>query len=268
VPATSVAGFSWGKQMVKPDFIVIPVQLLEDSTLNAMDRTLYGYIYWLERLKDGKCIASNKTLAELCITTPRTIQNSLIRLKKQGYIEVLLDPRTNYRKGISCKVSYGATPSPTGDTPSSVDDPPHHLQVTPPSSTDDQNNKSNKKKSNEKESANALATPSLPDQTAYKTSISKTGVPDKRISAIIKHFETTYGIKLPRQLQQRRAASTLLRQYEESQITEMIEYSHELLHQQYAPQILSIEDLYNKWNNLMAYGYRQVNQPSSVAVIK
>lgn len=73
--------------LFKPDFVQIPYQLIDDRTLDSMDRLLYGLVYWYEHMKDGECWASNQTLAALLYTTTRVVQNSLTRLENKGYIE-------------------------------------------------------------------------------------------------------------------------------------------------------------------------------------
>ena len=75
--------------MIKnPDFLIIPHQIILDKNLQPLDRILYGVIYWLVKLKNERCMASNKTLKELCgCKTNRAISNSLENLEKQGYIQ-------------------------------------------------------------------------------------------------------------------------------------------------------------------------------------
>lgn len=88
--------------MIKlPDFILIPYQLLEDKKISLIDERLYGIIYWLTKLKNEKCTASNKTLAELVKTTSGTIQNSLTKLEELEYIKRFFkDENRKIRKEI------------------------------------------------------------------------------------------------------------------------------------------------------------------------
>lgn len=88
-----------------PDFIIIPHQLVTDESLQPIDRILYGVIYWFERLKEGKCIAGNATLAELCNTTPKNIQDSLSRLEKQSYIIRVMKNKTT-RLELKTTISF------------------------------------------------------------------------------------------------------------------------------------------------------------------
>lgn len=124
-----------------PDFIQIPHQLFGDRKITPGDCLLYGVIYWLSKLKDGKCIASNETLAETCFFTPGSIQNSLARLEERGYIKrIFKDEEKKVRLEIVPLVTYRKVSS-DNDTVSSTND-------THVSSTNDQNKKTINKKSN------------------------------------------------------------------------------------------------------------------------
>lgn len=74
-------------QIKPPSFLIIPYQLIADRNVKPIEQTLYGVIYWLTKLKNEKCTASNESLAELVGTTAGVIQNSLTNLEKRGYIE-------------------------------------------------------------------------------------------------------------------------------------------------------------------------------------
>jgi hypothetical protein len=140
-----------------PDFIIVPYLLLEDKEITLVDERLYGIIYWFCKLKLEKCIASNKTLAELVKTTPATIQNSLTKLEnKEFIIRKFKDSARKNRLEIIPLVAFGKISltndskdlvSPTSDSVSPTSD----RQV---SLTDDQNkNIYNKKIKEEKETA-------------------------------------------------------------------------------------------------------------------
>lgn len=90
-----------------PAFIQIPYQLLVDERVSPLDGKLYGFIYWFERLKDGKCTASNKTLAELLKVTSGAIQNSILNLEKCGYIKRLYQNKDkSQRSEIKSLIDY------------------------------------------------------------------------------------------------------------------------------------------------------------------
>lgn len=102
-------------EFLEPDFIQIPFILVKDKELEQVDRLLYGIIYWFEHLRDGRCFASNDTLAKILGTTSRVIQNSLTNLEKRGYIareykDAAKRNRTDIRSLIAFKLL-----SPTGD---------------------------------------------------------------------------------------------------------------------------------------------------------
>ncbi len=48
---------------------------------------VYGYVYWLTKLKNERCFASNKTLAGLAKMTAGGVSNSLTRLERAGFIK-------------------------------------------------------------------------------------------------------------------------------------------------------------------------------------
>ena len=74
------------KNMIAPEFLIIPYQLIADENIQPLDERVYGVIYWLTKLKGEKCIASNPTLAELARATSKSLQRSLLRLEKEQYI--------------------------------------------------------------------------------------------------------------------------------------------------------------------------------------
>jgi DNA-binding MarR family transcriptional regulator len=111
--------------MFQPDFVQIPTQLLLDTDLHVFDRIVYGYIYWMEQLKDGVCTASNETLAELAQTTPRNVVKGLERLEAKGYIRrVFSQDNSNHRVKIEALVSFRKATS-IGTPPTSSRTPPH-----------------------------------------------------------------------------------------------------------------------------------------------
>lgn len=115
--------------MQRPDFILIPRSILEDKKINRIDGYLYGYIYWFTRLKNERCIAGNKLLAELVGTTTGVIKNSLKKLEVLQYIRRVY--QNNSRGEIIPLVTFGGG-SPIGDGGG-------HLKVTGGSPIGDQN---------------------------------------------------------------------------------------------------------------------------------
>ena len=72
---------------MKKDFILIPRELMKDSSLTKSDCFLFGNIYNLSRL-NGYCFATNKVLSNLSFVKVRTINYALNRLKERGYIDI------------------------------------------------------------------------------------------------------------------------------------------------------------------------------------
>lgn len=114
-----------------PDFLIIPGQVVFCPDLQPLDFKVYGVIYWIHSLKEGKCYASNIYLAKVCFplekdkekikTKARSIQNSLLRLERKGFIQrVYRDKDKKQRGEIIPLVSYKV--SSNDDTVSSNDD--------------------------------------------------------------------------------------------------------------------------------------------------
>lgn len=117
------------RKLFKPDFIQIPMQLIDDKELEQIDRLLYGIIYIYEHMQYGTCIAGNKSLADTLNTTVRVIQNSLNNLERRGYIERdYKDISKRNRIRIRSKIALKYVPpigdrQPTSD-PQVIDVPP------------------------------------------------------------------------------------------------------------------------------------------------
>lgn len=82
-----------------PDLFIIPGVVMLDPDLQPMDSKVYAAIYWLERLRDGRCYASNATIGKIVGSSSSGVNNSLNRLRKQGYIQCTYDDN-NHRTGI------------------------------------------------------------------------------------------------------------------------------------------------------------------------
>jgi hypothetical protein len=94
----------------RPDFWITPVVISDHPGIEPFDEKVYATIYWLERMKDGKCTAGNKKLAEIIKPTdpqPRSVQNALDRLEKFGFIKrEYKDASRRHRKKIKTLVSF------------------------------------------------------------------------------------------------------------------------------------------------------------------
>lgn len=225
--------------MTQPDFIIIPTRVLLDQHLQPNDRLLMGYIYWLARLSSTGCTASNKTLADLMGAHEHGITRSLQRLEEAGYI-TRHDDGNHHRTYIECHIFFGKSTPPNnggGDTP-----------------TDVQNNSNieiyNTNTTNVVLGASPEAAPTAQPQ-------------DKRrldITEVVEKFETVMQLRLTRMPYQRRAAHTLIARYGPQRVLASIDAVAAVRDFEYAPQILSLEDLRDKWNNLEEF-YRKKTNP-------
>lgn len=74
-----------------PDVFIIPGLVMLDQTLRPIDIKVYGCIYWLERLRDGKCFASNNTIAKVIGASPDSVGKSLARLQAAGHAKCIYE---------------------------------------------------------------------------------------------------------------------------------------------------------------------------------
>ena len=129
--------------MFLPDFIIIPYQLITNKRIKPIDEKIYGIIYWFVKLKDGKCVAKNRTIAEICKTTPQVVANSLTILEKEKYIKrTFFDRNKKLRKEIIPLIA------PNLKGVSSIDDTVSSVGYTRVSSIDEQNKNSVNKNNN------------------------------------------------------------------------------------------------------------------------
>src|SRR3990167_6920401 len=104
-------------KIIPPDFVVIPYQLITDKKLQPVDRYVYGIIYWFEHLKDGRCTASNETMAVLLGVKSSSVRDSLTNLEKRGYIKrFYFDEKSHHRKEVKALVAYKKVRTLSPDT--------------------------------------------------------------------------------------------------------------------------------------------------------
>jgi hypothetical protein len=93
-----------------PEFLIIPYQVFTDKRLQQADALVYAICYWFERLKDGKCFASNKTIGDYLHLHPHSVARSLGRLEGCGYIALIYkDSTRRTRQEIRTLVTYNTT---------------------------------------------------------------------------------------------------------------------------------------------------------------
>lgn len=97
-----------------PDLFIIPSAVMLDHDLQPLDSKVYATVYWLERLRDGKCFASNLTISKVVNSSSSGVRQSLYRLESKGYISMIYD-ENNHRKNINTLVQMrGGVSNETG----------------------------------------------------------------------------------------------------------------------------------------------------------
>jgi hypothetical protein len=120
------------KKLKRPNFYQIPE--LVASSVKPHDSFVFSVIYWFEKMKDGRCFASNETISEALPykSSSGSVANSLVKLEKAGFIKrIFEDKECRIRKEIKCLVDFGVSSTDEGGIT-------HRLRGV--SSTDEQNN--------------------------------------------------------------------------------------------------------------------------------
>lgn len=99
-----------------PDFLIIPSIIIEDKELQPLDGYVYALIYWYTKLKLQKCIASNKTIAELLNSHPLSVSRSISNLEKHSYIRVIIDRAEGNKREIIPLIKFGVSEAIVTDT--------------------------------------------------------------------------------------------------------------------------------------------------------
>lgn len=73
--------------MERPEFILSFRDVAHNEKLGHTDSVVFGYIYWMTRLKNERCFASNETLSSLTGLPVSTVRNSLTKLEKENFIK-------------------------------------------------------------------------------------------------------------------------------------------------------------------------------------
>lgn len=232
----------------KPDFILVPYQLIEDRNLEPTDRLVYGLIYWFEHLKDGVCTASNITFAALLHTTTRAIQNSLTNLEEHKYISrEYKDSAKRHRTFIHARISFKAAFSErnAGDTRKQ-----NEMPVTPERTVGDTTERTVGDQSNNR--VNKNRNKKVPARTAQE---------EKDIADVIEafqHVNPTYKQLFSRS-PQREAAFRLLLQFRKEPLLKMVAYLQHSNGRKYAPTITTPSQLESKMGELKAWADKQRN---------
>jgi hypothetical protein len=222
----------------KPDFIIIPIQVADDPTLNAIDAKLFGYIYWFTKLRLEKCIASNRLLADLVGTTPNTIQHALERLERSGWVtRIFYTPDKKIRLEIKCNVQFEREVL-------SVDNRVLPTDNTGVLSTDNHNKNIYKKNNRKRTSTNVL------EQALDKR--------DTTIEICLNHWEQTFK-KRPtgKPTITRYPFKRLVAAYTLEKVLGAITYMGDHMSDRYMPGINNPKDLEDKWLQLVKQAKQQ-----------
>ena len=105
--------------------ISIPTKILRSREIQAQDKFVYGAIRWIHG-KTGQCVTTNAVLAKMVGGVARSVQNSLRRLERMGYIKKtyighwregkrILAPVEVERMPIELVCYYCGMPNPGGE---------------------------------------------------------------------------------------------------------------------------------------------------------
>jgi len=96
------------KEILLPDFLIIPRQVVLDPTLQPLDRMVFGCVYWYTKMRNERCTASNIAIATLLGTKPGSVADALQRLDDGGHIRrIFKDQSRRVRQEIISLVAFG-----------------------------------------------------------------------------------------------------------------------------------------------------------------
>lgn len=127
--------------LVRPDYYYIPAVVATE--VQPHESYVWAVVYWFERMKDGRCTASNARIAEALPykSSAVSVANALTVLEEAGLVvRVFKDAAKRVRSEVCVTVDTRKV-SPTGETG-------YHPQVKQVSPTGEQNSKSNNKRKN------------------------------------------------------------------------------------------------------------------------
>lgn len=103
---------------ITPDFFIVPSQIALNPNLQPLDGYVYAVIYWYKKMRNEKCTASNRHIARLLNSSPSGVANALVRLKREGFIEVVINEETSQREELIPLLFFGVQKM---DTPPETD---------------------------------------------------------------------------------------------------------------------------------------------------
>ena len=251
--------------MQQPDFIQIPTQVLLNKSLQPADKVLFGYIYWMTKLKDGKCIASNTTLGKLAGIKARSVQSALERLEASDWIRRLFEPgNARKRLEIECTVQFAHLKSPedaylrTDKRTLRSNERTPTRKRTPPLRSNERHNKSNIIKA---------------VNNSLVTNVTKGDPPPiKRredIDNMFEFWETTIGYAISGNVRANRyACANLIKKHGEDRLSRVLKGVALANGDQYAPRIANFCDLQEKWDRLILWGHKKSTEKLKGATYK
>ena len=224
---------------LKPDYIMVPFPVYSDPKLEGLDRIVYGIVYWFEHMRDGRCTASNATLATVAATNLRSVSNSLQRLEDGGYIErVFKDAAKRNRAEIITKISFKQASKSLA------------AWMKPVSSLDERRDSSLDEQSINKGNTKA----SLKPKTAAHSADAEKAIGEAifLFQEVNPSYKTLYNRK-----PQREAAHRLITQFGFEAVKRMIAYLPKSNAERYAPTITTPSQLEMKLGELKAWADKQ-----------
>lgn len=230
------------KYLIRPDYYYIPSVVAE--SVKPHEAFVWSVVYWFEKMKDGRCTASNERIAEALPykSTGVSVANALVKLEKEGLIvRFFADETRRIRKEIKVTVEIVKV-SPTDDTGIT-----HRLYEVSP--TGEQKSKSKRVKEILTSNAGALRDEEQPKRSDPE----RTNATYNPLGAqVIKAFEDVdiankryYG-----NTTQRAACDWLIEQYGLELVLARIAVLRKTNTMLYFPRIYSPVQLRDKWQRL------------------
>ena len=92
---------------MKPDYLLIPKIVYDNENLTPADWVVYSICYWYQKMVHGKCIASNRAIADVANLKSRAVRAALERLELEGYIKrVFRDNKRKIRSEIKVLIAF------------------------------------------------------------------------------------------------------------------------------------------------------------------
>lgn len=236
----------------RPEFWHIPTIVSDHPKIQAFDEKVYAVIHWFYKMKDGKCIASNQTIAEIIKPSDpqiRSVQNSLNHLEDYGFINrVFKDKNRRHRQEIIPLVSYKL--ERTTDDSQKQNEP----QMIPERTTDDSQNE-----------------PQMTITIIHNKNRNYNNISEQSSHDIQELFDVFYKSINPTinfgNKTSRKSAQDLIKQFGKEMTIKMAQYACKIHGQKFAPTISTPYQLKEKLSALKAYAQKQKSKTPMVVEI-